>query len=152
MSEPKFEIFQGNLVIGGVLSLIGAGALWTGLGYGMGSMMRVGAGAFPVVVSGLMLTCGLAVMAESLWGRGRAAVIPLGALRAGLGLVAAIATFALSIQSLGLLAAVALCVFFVSLAGQSVNWRHTLALMVVLPLASWLIFALGLGQQLHAFG
>lgn len=152
MSERGFEIIHGGLVAGGALSLVGAWACWTGLGYGMGSWMRVGAGAFPVVVSGLMTLCGLVVMAEALWGDRGGLFVPLGALRASLGMVAGIASFALTIQSLGFFAAVALCVLFVSLAAPRIHWGHTVGLIVALPLTAWAIFALGLGQQLRAFG
>lgn len=71
----------------------------------------------------------------------------------GSGLVGSILIFALTIERLGLIPASALCALVISLASREMKWSHTLGLglVVVLPVAVWLIFSVSLGLQAPAF-
>lgn len=151
MVSRDLVVRNGNLWPGLVLAGIGLGAFSLGMGYGLGSWMMVGAGAFPALVSAVLICCGILIAAEDFLGRRVSVAFPLAAGRAGAGLFGAILVFALTIERLGLVPATALCALIVSLTSSQTSRRQVLGLVVVLPVASWAVFILALGLQAPAF-
>lgn len=140
-----------SLIAGFALIAIGAVALHQATGLEFGTWARVGAGAFPLIVSVLILLGGVAIVTFAFLPGEIALVLPPGLLRASAGMFGAIIVFALTIERLGLVPAVALCALISSLAAPKINWRHVIALGLLLPLAAWLIFVVGLGLRVPPF-
>lgn len=151
MMGRELAIRRGSLGPGLSLVVIGVVGLWLGLGYGLGDWMRVGAGAFPVLVAVVLIVSGLLICLDEYFGRSVPVAIPFGILRAATGLVGSILVFGLTIERLGLIPATALCALVISLSSRAVRLKHVIGLVLVLPVASWLVFTVALGLQAPAF-
>lgn len=132
-----------------VLFVLGAFAVYTGAAdYGLGEWFHLGAGAFPFLL-GLLL---IALSAINLLAAFDAPPAPtrhqwLGALA----FFAAIAVFAVSIDTLGLVPAVFALTLIARLAEPPFEAVDTLLLAAGLSLLAYLIFIFGLGMPLEAF-
>ena len=124
-----------------------AGALFTAIGgfvtvgafdYPLGTVFRMGPGAFPLLVGGLLSALGLMLAVKGLRHGGDAA--PRMALRPMVLVTAAILVFALGLDRIGLVLSTVLLVFISSLAAPPVNWIGTAILAAVLSGLSVLIF------------
>jgi hypothetical protein len=121
----------------------GAAAVVIGRAYPMGSAMRMGPGYFPTIVGALLAVLGVAMLARSL--AGTAVPAPSFSFKA-LGLIlASVAAFALTVERLGIIAAVVLVVLISSLASERFRWREVLPLMVVMVALAVGLFTKGLG-------
>ncbi|MCR8724657.1 tripartite tricarboxylate transporter TctB family protein [Frigidibacter sp. ROC022] len=141
-----------SVLAGLAVTTIGVVALNQALSLDFGDLTRVGAGAFPTIVSILVLLGGVTIISFGFRKGEIALTVPPGLLRAAAGTFGGIIVFAFTIERLGLIPAVALCAFVSSIAAARINWRHTIALVLLLPLMTWLIFAVGLGLRVTAFG
>ena len=126
-------------VVVGIVFAVGA------TNYSMGSSARPGAGYFPLLLSVIMAILGAVVLFKSLTIEtpggdpiGHIAWKPL------LIIVAAIAVFGITIELLGMIVTIPILILISSLAGDEFHWRDVLINAVVLTVASWLIFIVGL--------
>jgi hypothetical protein len=113
--------------------------------YPMGGSAKPGAGYFPLILSVVMAILGAIVLFKSLTIETEGGD-PVGAIawRPLIVIVAAIAVFGATINSLGLFLAVPILILISSLAGDEFKWVGVLITCVVLTLFSWLIFVYGL--------
>ncbi|MFT3805280.1 MAG: tripartite tricarboxylate transporter TctB family protein [Burkholderiaceae bacterium] len=119
-------------------------------GYGMGTLLRFGAGVFPLVVSVLLGVVGLALIVRSFAVSGDV-VLPFD-LRAVAFIVAGMLFGAVALGRFGLVVAVPGSVILASFASRE---KHPLGVIVsaaVLTLFAWLIFVVGLGVRLPLIG
>jgi hypothetical protein len=104
-----------------------------------------GAGYFPLGLSILLALLGCIVLFKSLTIES-AGGDPVGAFawRPLLVIVFAIVVFGLMLEPLGMFLAIPVLIVITSLAGDEFRWRGVVISAVVLTLASWAIFVLGL--------
>jgi len=129
-----------------------AGALFIGLGiaavyvardYPLGTTMRMGPGYFPIVLGILLALSGIAVVARGLTVRGESlSGFALGPLLLVLG---AVASFAFTVERLGIIAAVALVVVVSSLASGRFRWFEVVGLAVLMTALAVGLFTRALG-------
>jgi putative tricarboxylic transport membrane protein len=141
---PK-NLFAG-LVFLGIAVIFGISASQLALG----SAARMGPGYFPMLVSGALGLLGIVVMLEGFL---REDEHPEGFSLRGIVFVAAsVLAFAGAIQPLGLVPAVALTSFLLSLADRDFRLVPSLAAAVALALFSWAVFSYALSLPWPAFG
>jgi hypothetical protein len=138
---------------------IGAGFIFIAVGllFGLGSTgleigtsLRMGPGYFPLVLAGLLVALGLAIVA---YGFGHAAMARLVVPWRGLVLIlAAPVVFGLTVRGLGLVPALALVVLISAFASRRMSVPLALALILGLTVFCVLVFSLGLGLPLRLFG
>lgn len=108
----------------------------------LGSFRRMGPGAFPLLVGGLLCLLALIGLVQSLRQ-------PLAPGRpdpmAVLGVVGGVAAFAFFTPLAGVLPATAVAVLATGSVIPGFRWRYRIALAIGVSLAVWLIFVLGLG-------
>ena len=110
------------------LAVIALGAYGTveSLGYPLGGLRNIGPGAFPLIVSVLLVLSGALILAEGVaaLGRERDAPPELAAFRVMIFIVAGLLAFALLIPRFGLAPAIAACVALSALAdGNLKAWQ-----------------------------
>ena len=138
---------------------IGAGLIFIAIGllFGLastdleiGTSLRMGPGYFPLVLAGLLVALGLAVVA---YGFGHTAIGRLVVPWRGLVLIlAAPVVFGLTVRGLGLVPAIALVVLISAFASRRMSVPLALALTLGLTVFCVLVFSLGLGLPLRLFG
>jgi hypothetical protein len=139
-----------DVIAGFVTGGIGLFIIVEALGYRMGALRSMGPGYFPIILGTIMVVLALVMLLTAQ--PSRVALAPeKGQLRGVLFLTAAFGAFALAIESLGLLAAIALAVFLSALANRRTPWLVALALAVGTAVVSVLVFRVGLGLQMRAF-
>ena len=125
-------------------------------------MRRMGSGLLPQLLCWLLMALGGVVLLQGLLERAPAdapalspATAPTQASeqsqgRENYGSIAFVATslvaFALSIETLGLIAAISLLVLIASFAYRGLGWLETLLTTLVLIALCWVVFILGLGM------
>ncbi|MFL6662548.1 MAG: tripartite tricarboxylate transporter TctB family protein [Rhizobacter sp.] len=126
-------------IVVGVVFAIGA------RNYSLGSSARPGPGYFPLMLSVIMAILGAVVLFKALTieteGGDRIGDI---AWRPLLVIVVAILVFGATITWLGMIIAVPILIAISSLAGDEFHWRDVIINAIVLTIASWLIFIVGL--------
>ena len=138
--KSQRDFFSGLMFIAvGIVFAVGA------TNYSMGSSAKPGAGYFPLILSVLMAILGGIVLFKSLTIETEGGD-PIGdiAWRPLVVIVAAIAVFGATINSLGLVIAVPILILISSLAGDEFKWFGVVVNSIVLTLFSWLIFVVGL--------
>ena len=120
--------------------------------YSMGNSARPGPGYFPLILSVIMAILGGVVLFKALTIETEDGD-PVGGLawRPLIVIVLAIVVFGLALPRLGLLLTVPLLIFIVSQAGDEFRWKEVLANAVVLTVAAWAIFVLGLKLTLPLY-
>jgi hypothetical protein len=121
----------------------GVAAIVIGRAYPMGSAMRMGPGYFPMILGGLLTLLGLAVVARAL--AGSATAPPSFHLKPLILVLASVAAFALTVERLGIVVAVALVVLVSSLASERFRWQEVLPLTLVMVALAVGLFTMGLG-------
>lgn len=116
----------------------------------LGTALRMGAGYFPLLLSGLLGLVGLVIFLRALSGEG-------GELRPvawrGLILVtAAVLVFGFGLSGLGLGPTVAISAVLATLASGQVGWRGAAMLAALLVVFTWAVFILGLGLPIAMIG
>jgi Tripartite tricarboxylate transporter TctB family len=128
----------------GVIFLsFGLCAVLVGRDYPMGSALRMGAGYFPFVLGLLLLVLGAVICVKSLLIPGED--LETIGLRPLLLVLAAIAAFAASVDSLGLVTATILLTVIGAAASPESRWREVAVLTVALLALSLGAFVYGLG-------
>ena len=119
-------------------------------GLNLGSAARMGPGYFPLMVAVALGGLGIFVALQGIRGGDEA---PEFAGPRGIALVAgAVIAFAVSVESLGVIIAVALTSFLMSLADRDFRLVPSLAAAAVLSVFSWLVFVVALGMPWPALG
>jgi len=121
----------------------GAAAIIIGRDYPIGSAMRMGPGYFPTVLGGLLAVVGLGVLVRSL--AGSAAPPPSFSLKPLALVLAAVLAFALTVERLGIVAAVVLVVGVSALASEAFRWREVLLVAVIMVALAIGLFTKSLG-------
>jgi len=145
MSLPK------DLVSGAIFIAVAAVFGIAAAGYDTGTLARVGPGLFPLTLCALLAGLGLAIVANGI--RKNADVLQEIPWRAVLLVVASPLVFVLCIEiGLGLVPAAAVLAFIGSFASVTMTWRRALLSGLALGALTWLIFIVGLGIAVPAFG
>lgn len=129
----------------GPLLMLGAGlifAIGAMTSLELGSLRRMGPGAFPLLVGGLLCLLALIGLVQNL-----RQPMPVQAAdpMAVIGVAGGVAAFALFTPLAGVLPATALAVLVTGTVIPGFRWSHRVALALGVALAVWLIFVLGLG-------
>ena len=147
MSRVKNEKDFGAALL---FALLGAGGLWFGREYDVGTASDMGPGYFPVVLSWGLIGFGFVIGLRALAVGGprlgpvvwRAVVLVLGA----------IVAFAYLIESAGLALTVLVVAVLSALASRDSRWKETAVLSVLLAVFCVLVFIYGLRQTMTVFG
>lgn len=120
-------------------------------GYDLGTLGRVGPGLFPLILCAILAVLGLAVIAGGL----REGAAPMGYFpwRAIILIVGSPLLFvACMAAGVGLVPAAAVLAFVGSFASHTMTLRRAVLSALGLALVTWLVFILGLGITVPAFG
>ena len=113
----------------------------------LGSFRRMGPGAFPLLVGGLLtVLAGIGLIQNLRTPMASEAADPI----AVVGVVGGVASFAILTPWLGVLPATAVAVFVTGSAIEGFRWPYRLALAVGVAIGVWLIFVRGLGMPFVA--
>jgi hypothetical protein len=136
---------QRDFLSGLMFLIIGIAFAIGSTNYALGNSAQPGAGYFPLILSVLMAVIGAVVLFKSLTIETEGGD-PVGAVawRPLIVIVASIAVFGLTIESLGLFLAVPILILIASFAGRQFKWLGVLINCVVLTLFSWLVFVFAL--------
>lgn len=146
---PRPNVLSSDVLAGGLFVLLGTGFLILAQDFGFGSLLRMGPGFFPVILSTLLIAIGLVVAVR---GRAQQETLTLPRLGPHERVVMAMVLFAGLMQPLGSYLTMPLVVLFAASASPAFSWRSAIALALGLTVASDLIFRLGLGLPLHGLG
>lgn len=138
-----------DIVSGALFVLVGAAFLYIGGSYSFGSMLRMGPGFFPVILSSLLIAVGALVLGRG-WFQARARVSI--AISPTVRILAAVAIFAFFTQRLGLYPTLPAVVLVAASASEAFRWRSAVPLAIALTVVSDLIFRVALDLPLPAFG
>jgi len=131
--------------------MLGAGLAFAGgaiTTLDLGSLRRMGPGAFPLLVGSLLCLLAIIGLIQNLR-------VPLDTAKADviavLGVLAGGASFAFFTPLLGAIPATAIAVFATGSAIPGFAWPYRILLAVAVAIGVWLIFVLGLGMPFVAF-
>lgn len=137
-----------DVVAGFVFIGFGLAGLWFGRNLTVGSASEMGEGFFPVIMSVALVGLGVTIAASGIW---RSAVpIERIAWRAPILVTLAVLVFAMTIETQGVVIAVALSVALSSFAGSVPRVGKVLALATILVIVVLAVFVWGLGLPLRA--
>ena len=141
-----------DLIAGTLLMALGLFvALYATSQYPIGTLERMGAGFFPVVLGWVLVGLGLIIALLAFRKTVHVLTPPPFAWRALVAISAAILVFGLLVERLGLVPATVAMTFIAVFAERPIRWRRTVLLGLSLALISWLIFSVGLKMTLPAF-
>jgi hypothetical protein len=134
-------------VIGGaLLLLLGASvALYSGTHYNHGTLAQMGPGTVPSALGALLAVLGGIILVPALF---RSGDLPVVNPRAFAGVFASLGSFALSIERIGLVGAVALMIAILSLGDPRLTIKRAIVIAAVLSTICTLVFVYGLGIPL----
>lgn len=148
-----------NVLAGLMFIAIAALGLWLSREYPVGTLRRMSTGFMPQLLCWILMGLGSFVLMQGLLEGDRvpaadeiekaAAVVDGGGRENywSIGFVAAsLVAFALTIERLGLIVAIALLVTIASFAYRGLKWWETLLSAIVLVVLCWAVFVLGLGM------
>jgi hypothetical protein len=116
----------------------------------LGTPLRLGPGAFPLLLAGVLALLGLIIIAQAFrHPAAHAVAVPW---RGIFMIVAAPILFGLTVRGLGLVASVALIVAVSAFASQRMSLKLAIALTVGLTIFCVLVFNVGLGLPLRLVG
>lgn len=125
MSSPR--IFKSNLIAGLLPVLLGLGIMAQSLTYGMGTLRVIGPGVYPMLLGAVLTVLGLGILIAE---RSSQELAASGEVewRSLLVIAAAVLSFALTIERLGLFPAVAIGAFIAGWADREANVKRNLLL------------------------
>jgi hypothetical protein len=116
----------------------------------LGTPLKLGPGAFPLLLAGVLALLGLIIIAQAFRTPGTDFVaMPW---RGIVLIVVAPIVFGLTVRGLGLAAGIALVVAVSAYASQRMSWKLAIALIVGLTIFCVLVFHVGLGLPLRLVG
>ncbi|MER5650951.1 tripartite tricarboxylate transporter TctB family protein [Streptosporangium sp. NPDC002524] len=140
-----------DVLAGGVFVLIGGAFAVGALGYELGTPLRMGPGAFPLLVGAIVAALGLAIVVKGLVA---GEVIEFGPVpwRAVGAIVIAVLFFGLTVRGLGFVPASAVTALLTALASSRVRPLTAVAVAAGLTVAGTLIFVVGLQLRVPLWG
>jgi hypothetical protein len=135
-----------DLLAGLAFMAFGAAGLFFTAGLPIGSLRAMGSAYLPAVVGWLLLGLGAVIALRGVFAGER---LEPGAWAALAWLAGALALFALSVERLGLIAAIVISVLVGARAGASQNWRESLAFGGALALFCAVLFVGLLGLNIR---
>ncbi|WP_197435195.1 tripartite tricarboxylate transporter TctB family protein [Nitratireductor arenosus] len=145
MSDFNRNELQAALVLIG----LGIGCLIIALGYPMGTVVRMGAGFFPVALSVLLIGLGAVLAWQSRTAEKTEVVLRL---RPFVMILGGILAWALMVDRIGFLPATAILVVLCAMVERETTWRSALLLTAGLCVFGWLVFIVGLKIPLSMLG
>jgi hypothetical protein len=121
------------------------------LGLEIGTAFRMGPGYFPLVLSGLLILLGLAILVRSVHDRGSEGIGTL-AWRGAFFILPAPIFFGLTVRGLGFVPAIFLTTLVAALASFRMRLLWALALAAGVTVFATLVFSYGLGLPFRRFG
>lgn len=145
----RVDIRNKDFLAGLMLVAIGGVAGYIALGYPMGTVLRMGSGYFPTVLSGLLVAFGVALIIRA--ARTSEQVESNWSLRALLILPVSLALFGFLLDRAGFIPAMLAVIFGSALASSEFRLAEVLALAIGLTAVSVVVFvwALGLPYELY---
>jgi hypothetical protein len=145
--RPSFP----DVLAGGIFVLIGGAFVVGSLGYGLGTPLRMGPGAFPLLVGVTVAVLGLAIVIKALIA---GEVVSFGPVpwRAVAVIVLAVLFFGFTVQGLGFVPTSAVTALLTTLASPRVRLLTAVAVAAGLTVASTLIFVVGLQLRIPLWG
>lgn len=140
-----------DVLAGGMFILIGGAFVVGALGYELGTPLRMGPGAFPLLAGAIVVALGLAIIIKGLIA---GEVIAFGPVpwRAVAAIVAALLFFGFTVRRIGFVPASAGTALLSTLAGNRVRPVMAVAVTAGLTVAATLIFVIGLQVRLPLWG
>ncbi|GGP13048.1 tripartite tricarboxylate transporter TctB family protein [Nonomuraea glycinis] len=140
-----------DVLAGGMFILIGGAFVVGALGYELGTPLRMGPGAFPVLVGALVAALGLAIVVKGLIAGEVAEFGPV-PWRAIAVIVLAVMFFGFTVRGLGFVPTSAVTALLTTLASTRVRPLMAVAVAAGLTLAATLIFVVGLQLRIPLWG
>lgn len=138
-----------DLLCGAMFAAVGAGALWVGRNYPMGSPVRLGSGVFPWLLSWGLIGIGAIIFVKGLLTDGPR--LTGWAWRPVLLITLAAVAFALLIEPVGLVGTMLVTMGLGALAGDGHKLRELAVFMLVMIVLAIGIFIWGLGMPIKVF-
>ncbi len=140
-----------DVVAGGIFVVIGGAFVVGSLGYELGTPLRMGPGAFPLLVGAIAAALGLAIAGKGLIA---GEVLSFGSVpwRAVSVIVLAVLFFGLTVRRLGFVPTSAVTALLTTLASSRMRPVRAVAVAAGLTVASTLIFVVGLQLRLPLWG
>ncbi|MEV4629897.1 tripartite tricarboxylate transporter TctB family protein [Micromonospora sp. NPDC049523] len=140
-----------DVLAGGVFVLIGGAFVVGSLGYELGTPLRMGPGAFPLLVGATVAVLGLAIVVKGLVA---GEVVAFGSIpwRAVAVIVLAVLFFGFTVRRLGFVPTSAVTALLTTLASARVRLLTAVAVAAGLTLAGTLIFIVGLQLRIPLWG
>lgn len=146
MNRPgKFSDFTES---GAVFCLVGLASVYFATRYPVGTIDRVGAGFFPLVLACILTALGVALLVLGVMGKGDSEEAPTINLRSFAITVGAILFFGFAIGRLGLVITIPLTVFIASFAQKKMDWKLASIVAVVMTIFTLLVFSIGLDLRI----
>ncbi|TYB51810.1 tripartite tricarboxylate transporter TctB family protein [Nonomuraea sp. PA05] len=140
-----------DVLAGAVFVLIGGAFAAGSLGYELGTPLRMGPGAFPLLMGLIVAALGLAIVVKGLVAGEVVAFGPV-PWRAVAVIVAALIFFGFTVRGLGFVPASAVTALLTTLASSRVRPLTALAVAAGLTVAGTLIFVVGLQLRIPLVG
>ncbi|MEV0828559.1 tripartite tricarboxylate transporter TctB family protein [Nonomuraea rubra] len=140
-----------DVLAGGVFVLIGGAFAAGSLGYELGTPLRMGPGAFPLLVGAVVAALGLAIVVKGLVAGEVVAFGPV-PWRAVAVVVLALLFFGFTVRGLGFVPTSAVTALLTTLASTRVRPLMALAVAAGLTVAATLIFVVGLQLRIPLVG
>jgi hypothetical protein len=140
-----------DVLAGGIFFVIGGAFVVGSLGYELGTPLRMGPGAFPVLVGAIVAALGLAIVVKGLVA---GEVITFGRIpwRAVAAITAALLFFGFTVRRIGFVPASLVTALLTTLASTRVRPVMAVAVAAGLTAAATLIFVIGLQLRLPLWG
>ncbi|GIH93788.1 tripartite tricarboxylate transporter TctB family protein [Planobispora siamensis] len=140
-----------DVLAGGIFVLIGGAFVAGSLGYELGTPLRMGPGAFPLLVGAILAALGLAIVVKGLVA---GEVISFGPIpwRAVVLISLAVLFFGFTVRGLGFVPASAVTTLLTTLASSRVRPLTVAAVTLGLTVAATLIFVVGLQLRIPLWG
>jgi hypothetical protein len=140
-----------DILAGGIFILIGGAFVVGSLGYGLGTLLRMGPGAFPLLIGATLAALGLGIVIKGLLAT---EVISFGRIpwRAVAVIVVALLFFGFTVRGLGFVPTSAVTALLTTLASARVRPITAVAVTAGLTVASTLIFVVGLQLRIPLLG
>ncbi|MFI7615564.1 tripartite tricarboxylate transporter TctB family protein [Nonomuraea terrae] len=140
-----------DVLAGGMFVLIGGAFVAGSLGYELGTPLRMGPGAFPLLVGLILAALGLAIVVKGLVAGEMISFGPIPWRAVGV-IVLAVVFFGFTVRGLGFVPTSAVTALLTTLASTRVRPLTALAVAAGLTVAGTLIFVVGLQLQIPLWG
>ncbi|MEV4223805.1 MULTISPECIES: tripartite tricarboxylate transporter TctB family protein [unclassified Nonomuraea] len=140
-----------DVLAGAVFILIGGAFVAGSLGYELGTPLRMGPGAFPLLVGAVVAALGLAIVVKGLVAGEVIAFGPIPWRAVGV-IVLALVFFGFTVRGLGFVPASLVTALLTTVASKRVRPLMAVAVAAGLTLAATLIFVVGLQLRLPLWG